>query len=105
MQRSANKARTQALNQIHQLLITAPDGLRARLTPMPRREQLATFGERGSNLTPSWGRPGWSPSGVDVHSFALRAEKSEQFCRMSAGVAQDVRCSGVELHDLPRSEV
>ncbi|MCW2601354.1 MAG: family transposase [Frankiales bacterium] len=42
VQRSANKARTQALNQIHQLLVTAPEELRARLNPLPRREQLAT---------------------------------------------------------------
>jgi transposase len=42
VQRSANKARTQALNQIHNLLVTAPEALRARLTPLPRHEQLAT---------------------------------------------------------------
>lgn len=42
VQRSANKARTQALNQIHNLLVTAPEDLRARLTPLPRRELLAT---------------------------------------------------------------
>jgi transposase len=42
VQRSANKARTQALNQIHQLLVTAPEDLRARLTLLPRRELLAT---------------------------------------------------------------
>ena len=29
MQRSGNKSRTQALNQIHQLLVTAPEDLRA----------------------------------------------------------------------------
>ena len=42
VQRSANKSRTQALNQIHNLLVTAPEELRARLTPMLRRERLAT---------------------------------------------------------------
>jgi len=42
VQRSANKSRTQALNQIHNLLVTAPEELRARLAPMPRRELLAT---------------------------------------------------------------
>ena len=42
VQRSANKARTQALNQIHNLLVTAPQDLRARLTPLSRRELLAT---------------------------------------------------------------
>jgi transposase len=42
VQRSANKARTQALNQIHNLLVTAPEDLRARLAPLPRRELLAT---------------------------------------------------------------
>ena len=42
VQRSANKSRTQALNQIHNLLVTAPEDLRARLTPMRRRERLAT---------------------------------------------------------------
>jgi transposase len=42
VQRSANKARTQALNQIHNLLVTAPEILRARLITLPRRELLAT---------------------------------------------------------------
>ncbi len=42
VQRSANKSRTQALNQIHNLLVTAPEELRARLMPLPRRERLAT---------------------------------------------------------------
>ena len=42
MQRSGNKARTQALNQIHQLLVTAPEELRARLRPLKRTDLLAT---------------------------------------------------------------
>ena len=42
VQRSGNKARTQALNQIHQLLVTAPEELRARLRPLPRKDLLAT---------------------------------------------------------------
>jgi transposase len=42
VQRSANKSRTQALNQIHQLLVTAPEDLRARLRPLKRKELLAT---------------------------------------------------------------
>ncbi|MDP9435484.1 MAG: IS110 family transposase [Actinomycetota bacterium] len=42
VQRSANKARTQALNQIHQLLVTAPEDLRARLRPLSRADLLAT---------------------------------------------------------------
>ena len=42
VQRSGNKARTQALNQIHQLLVTAPEDLRARLRPLRRAELLAT---------------------------------------------------------------
>jgi transposase len=42
VQRSANKARTQALNQVHNLLVTAPEDLRARLIALPRRELLAT---------------------------------------------------------------
>jgi transposase len=42
LQRSANKARTQALNQVHNLLVTAPEDLRARLSALPRRELLAT---------------------------------------------------------------
>jgi transposase len=42
VQRSANKARTQALNQIHQLLVTAPEDLRARLRPLRRKDLLAT---------------------------------------------------------------
>ena len=42
VQRSGNKARTQALNQIHQLLVTAPEDLRARLRPLSRTDLLAT---------------------------------------------------------------
>jgi transposase len=44
LQRSANKARTQALNQLRALLVTAPDELRARLRDLPRAELLATCG-------------------------------------------------------------
>lgn len=40
--RSANKARTQALNQICQLLVTAPVGLRAQLGDLKRSDLLAT---------------------------------------------------------------
>jgi len=40
--RSATKARTQALNQINQLLVTAPEDLRERLRGLPRRDLLAT---------------------------------------------------------------
>jgi transposase len=42
VQRSANKARTQALNQIHQLLVTAPEDLRTKLRGLTRKELLAT---------------------------------------------------------------
>jgi len=42
VQRSATKARTQALNQIHQLLVTAPEDLRARLRPLARTDLIAT---------------------------------------------------------------
>lgn len=42
LQRSANKVRTQALNQLRSTLVTAPPELRARLQPLPRRELLAT---------------------------------------------------------------
>ncbi len=42
VQRSGNKARTQALNQVHQLLVTAPEDLRARLRPLSRTDLLAT---------------------------------------------------------------
>jgi len=42
LQRSGNKARTQAMNQIHQLLVTAPEELRTRLRPLSRKDLLAT---------------------------------------------------------------
>ena len=42
LQRSANKARVVALNQLHNLLVTAPDEVRARLRDLPREELLAT---------------------------------------------------------------
>lgn len=43
VRRSANKARTQAWNQIHQMLVTAPEELRARLTGLSKRDLLATL--------------------------------------------------------------
>jgi len=42
VQRSATKARTQALNQLRALLVTAADDLRARLRDLSQRELLAT---------------------------------------------------------------
>ncbi len=42
LQRSANKARTQALNQLHALVLTAPDDLRERLRGLSTRELLST---------------------------------------------------------------
>lgn len=42
VQRSATKARTQALNQLRALLVTAPDELRARLRDLNQRELLNT---------------------------------------------------------------
>ena len=42
LQRSATKSRTQALNQLRALLVTAPDELRARLRDLSQRELLAT---------------------------------------------------------------
>jgi len=42
LQRSATKARTQALNQLRALLVTASDELRARLRDLSQRELLAT---------------------------------------------------------------
>jgi transposase len=42
VQRSASKARTQALNQLHALVLTAPEDLRARLRDLNRRQRLAT---------------------------------------------------------------
>ena len=40
VQRSANKARV-ALNQLHNLVVTAPENIRARLRHLPRRDLLA----------------------------------------------------------------
>jgi transposase len=40
--RGAAKARTQALNQLHALVLTATEDLRSRLRGMKRRELLAT---------------------------------------------------------------
>jgi transposase len=40
--RSATKARTQALNQLHALIVTAPEPLRGQLRALPRRDLLTT---------------------------------------------------------------
>ena len=42
VQRSANKARTQALNQLHALVLTAPDELRERLRTLKTAELVRT---------------------------------------------------------------
>ncbi len=42
LQRSANKARTQAINQLHAVLVTAPEPLRARLHGLSRTDLLQT---------------------------------------------------------------
>jgi len=42
LQRSATKARTQAINQLRSLLVTAPDELRARLRDLSQRDLLGT---------------------------------------------------------------
>lgn len=44
LQRSATKSRTQAINQLRAVLVTAPDGLRTRLRDLPFRELLDTCG-------------------------------------------------------------
>ena len=41
LHRSATKARTQAINQLRNLVVTAPDDLRARLRDLPIKELLA----------------------------------------------------------------
>ena len=42
LQRSARKARVVALNQLHNLVVTAPDELRSRLRDLDRKNLLAT---------------------------------------------------------------
>lgn len=42
LQRSANKARVVALNQLHNLVVTAPDEVRARLRDLARKQLLRT---------------------------------------------------------------
>jgi len=42
LQRSATKARTQAINQLRSLLVTASDELRAPLRDLPQRDLLVT---------------------------------------------------------------
>jgi len=57
LQRSASKARTQALNQLRALLVTAPDELRARLRELAQRELLATCAAfRVATTTTAWHR-------------------------------------------------
>jgi transposase len=62
--RSAIKSRTQALNQLHALIVTAPDPIRAQLRGLRRRELLATCQAY---------RPGTGDDLITVTKFALRA--------------------------------
>ena len=105
--RSANKARTQALNQIHQILVTAPEPLRAQLEgrkrPRPSswkslewiatepaclvppqyachtaRTQRATPGKPGAPSETLGHVPGICPSHRPAHSaMALRVDEDE----------------------------
>ncbi len=61
--RSAMKSRTQALNQLHALVITAPEPVRAQLRGLNRRQLLATCQAY---------RPGAGDDIVTVTKFALR---------------------------------
>ena len=60
---SAMKSRTQALNQLHALVLTAPEAIRAQLRGLNRRQVLATCQAY---------RPGDSDDIVAVTKFALR---------------------------------
>jgi transposase len=61
--RSAMKSRTQALNQLHALVVTAPEAIRAPLRGLNRRQLLATCRAY---------RPGIGDDIVAVTKFALR---------------------------------
>jgi transposase len=61
--RSAMKSRTQALNQLHALVVTAPEAIRAPLRGLNRRQLLATCQAY---------RPGNGDDIVAVTKFALR---------------------------------
>jgi len=68
--RSAVKARTQAANQLKALLVTAPDGLRARLRGLPLAELVTTAARL---------RPGQVPATPTAAAkFALRSVTGRQ---------------------------
>jgi len=68
--RSAVKARTQAANQLKALLVTAPDGLRARLRGLPLAELVTTAARL---------RPGQVPATPTAAAkFALRSVGGRQ---------------------------
>ena len=61
--RSAMKSRTQALNQLHALVVTAPEPIRGQLRGLRRRQLLATCQSY---------RPGTGDDLITVTKFALR---------------------------------
>jgi transposase len=63
--RSAVKARTQAANQLNALLVTAPDGLRARLCGLPLAELVTTAARLRPDQVPA--------TTIDAAKFALRS--------------------------------
>ena len=63
--RSAVKARTQAANQLGALLVTAPDGLRARLRGLPLAELVTTAARLRPDPVPA--------TTTDAAKFALRS--------------------------------
>src|SRR4051812_10833335 len=64
LQRSANKARVVALNQLHNLVVTAPSDVRARLRDLDRNKLLATcraLSTDSQNFAPSPPVPAHNP--------------------------------------------
>jgi len=76
--RSAYKARTQALNQLHSLIVAAPEPVRGQLRDLPRRQMLATAQSF---------RPGDRDDLVSVAKLALR-ELANRVADLDAQIAR-----------------
>jgi transposase len=76
--RAAHKARTQALNQLHSLIVTAPEPVRGQLRALPRRRMLQTCQSY---------RPGDRDDLVSVLKLALR-ELAHRVADLDAQIAR-----------------
>ena len=91
---SAHKARTQAINQIHSLICTAPDELRDRLRALPTAELIATC----AGLRPGAGSDVTAATKTTLRALARRVHHlDEEIADLEALIRPLVHATAPEL--------